>query len=115
MSDFGVPKTVVNGRVVRVYSGDSYNDVTIRIPHSETRDIIDVRLVECRAIVGFEGKIRESIEYKINEAVRRVAELPDRTSPDDWPEAMLITGNELRNVLQTFVLVGAFSALVRGE
>src|SRR3954465_10621146 len=28
--------------------------------------------------------------------VRRVAELPDRTSPDDWPEAMLVTADELR-------------------
>lgn len=27
--------------------------------------------------------------------VRDVCELPDRTSPDDWPEAMLVTGEEL--------------------
>jgi hypothetical protein len=31
--------------------------------------------------------------------LQRVAELPDRTSPDDWPEAMLVTGEELRAIL----------------
>lgn len=31
---------------------------------------------------------------------KRVAELPDRSSPDDWPEAMLVTHEEL-----TFIVV----------
>ena len=31
--------------------------------------------------------------------VRRVAELPDRTSPDNWPEAMLVTADELREII----------------
>ena len=31
--------------------------------------------------------------------VRRVAELPDRTSPDNWPEAMLVTSDELRTIV----------------
>lgn len=31
--------------------------------------------------------------------VLRVAELPDRTSPDDWPEAMLVTADELRAIV----------------
>lgn len=31
--------------------------------------------------------------------VQMVAELPDRTSPEDWPEAMLVTADELRDVL----------------
>lgn len=35
----------------------------------------------------------------IAEIVRRVSELPDRTSPDDWPEAMLVTGDELQQVI----------------
>lgn len=29
----------------------------------------------------------------------RVAELPNRTSPDDWPEAMLVTANELELII----------------
>lgn len=28
-----------------------------------------------------------------------VSELPDRSSPDDWPEAMLVTGVELRTII----------------
>lgn len=35
----------------------------------------------------------------LDQIVRRVAELPDRTSPDDWPEAMLVTVAELRAIL----------------
>lgn len=30
----------------------------------------------------------------------RVAEIPDRTSPDDQPEMMLVTPNELRNIVE---------------
>ncbi|MBD9583614.1 hypothetical protein IB269_19660 [Delftia sp. DLF01] len=30
---------------------------------------------------------------------QRVAELPDRDSPTDWPEAMLVTGPELINAV----------------
>lgn len=29
-----------------------------------------------------------------------VSELPDRSSPDDWPEAMLVTGPELREIIK---------------
>jgi L-aminopeptidase/D-esterase-like protein len=32
--------------------------------------------------------------------VRDVAELPDRTSPDDWPEAMIVTATELRQIIR---------------
>lgn len=35
----------------------------------------------------------------IERIVQRVAELPDRTSPDDWPEAMLVTSGELAWIL----------------
>ena len=31
--------------------------------------------------------------------VRDVAELPDRNSPEDWPEAMLVTGDELSDIV----------------
>lgn len=31
--------------------------------------------------------------------VRRVAELPDRSSPEDWPEAMLVTADELARIV----------------
>lgn len=30
---------------------------------------------------------------------RDVAELPDRSSPEDWPEAMLVTAGELRRIV----------------
>lgn len=38
-------------------------------------------------------------ETLIASIVNDVAELPDRTSPDDWPDAMLVTADELRNIM----------------
>jgi hypothetical protein len=38
-------------------------------------------------------------EVPVEQIIRRVAELSDRTSPDDWPEAMLVTAEELRDIL----------------
>lgn len=35
--------------------------------------------------------------------VRSVAELPDRTSPEDWPEAMIVTDAELRSIVNRHV------------
>ena len=35
----------------------------------------------------------------IDSVLREVAELPDRNSPDGWPEAMLVTGAELRQII----------------
>lgn len=42
---------------------------------------------------------------------REVAELPDRNSPEDWPEAMLVTHDELRAI----VLSALREALASGE
>ena len=39
------------------------------------------------------------VEDVVNLIVRDVAELPDRTSPDDQPEMMLVAANELRGIL----------------
>jgi hypothetical protein len=36
---------------------------------------------------------------QVDQIVRAVAELPDRNSPEDWPEAMLVTADELRQIL----------------
>lgn len=35
----------------------------------------------------------------IESIIRDIAELPDRTSPEDQPEAMLVTSDELRIIL----------------
>jgi hypothetical protein len=39
---------------------------------------------------------REALAERV---VQQVAELPDRTSPDDWPEAMLVTSDELKAIV----------------
>lgn len=75
------------------------------------------------AIAGLErveGKIDaaltslRSLNKEVEEAVvsvcRAVAELPDRNSPADWPEAMLVTHDELADAVRTAVA----AALGRG-
>jgi hypothetical protein len=36
----------------------------------------------------------------IDSIIREVAELPDRNSPEGWPEAMIVTSDELRDILE---------------
>ncbi len=40
-----------------------------------------------------------AIALLIDHVIRDVAELPDRTSPDDNPDTMLVTTRELRDIL----------------
>ena len=40
-----------------------------------------------------------NLSEKINLIIRDVAELPDRTSPNDWPEALILTSDELKEIL----------------
>lgn len=50
---------------------------------------------------GFEqGKASEFDQF-VNSVLNDVAELPDRTSPDDEPDMMLITAEELKTILCT--------------
>ena len=39
------------------------------------------------------------VDGLVEKVARDVAELPDRTSPDDWPDAMLVTADELREII----------------
>lgn len=44
------------------------------------------------------------IDQIIPRYLLEVAELPDRTSPEGWPQAMLVTGDELDTLLRRFAL-----------
>lgn len=44
-------------------------------------------------------QINKGVAEKIELIIRDVAELPDRTSPEDWPEALIVTGDELEEIL----------------
>ncbi len=53
-------------------------------------------------------QMAEARREKIIVAVlTHVAELPDRTSPEDWPDAMLVTVDELRAILLAHIPLGA--------
>lgn len=48
----------------------------------------------------------QAVQDIANEICQAVAELPDRNSPEDWPEAMLVTHDELQ-----FIVTEAIAAL----
>ncbi|MCO5355117.1 hypothetical protein [Acidovorax kalamii] len=48
-------------------------------------------------------------EAMVREICRAVAELPDRNSPEDWPEAMLVTHEELADILRASLAASAGS------
>jgi hypothetical protein len=49
---------------------------------------------------GFEqGKASEFDQF-VNSVLNDVAELPDRTSPDDEPDMMLVTAEELGRIIR---------------
>ena len=50
--------------------------------------------------VGEAERLREAQTQFIYRVLQEVAELPNRTSPDDWPEAMLVTHEELTSILR---------------
>jgi hypothetical protein len=47
---------------------------------------------------------KELAETIVQEVLHDVVNLPDRTSPDDWPEAMLVTEKELKQILMEALL-----------
>ena len=48
---------------------------------------------------GLYAQINKGVAEKIELIIRDVAELPDRTSPEDWPEALIVTSGELEEIL----------------
>ncbi len=57
--------------------------------------------------------MREQHEQVAAAVCRAVAELPDRNSPPDWPEAMLVTHDELRQIVTE--AVGSYGVQVRAQ
>lgn len=53
-------------------------------------------------------------EFGVDVAVA-VSELPDRTSPDDWPEAMLVTASELSAIIEPRILPELETAFESGK
>jgi 20S proteasome alpha/beta subunit len=49
-----------------------------------------------------DGKVRAGMEVQkwIDSIVQAVQELPDRDSPEDQPEMMLVTDKELRGIIE---------------
>lgn len=39
----------------------------------------------------------------VEKIIRDVAELPDRTSPADWPDALIVTSAELKQILDRYL------------
>jgi hypothetical protein len=82
-------------------------------PTPQTKDDDQSRVDRARLFGGqdlpqSDNKLTPSEPEHIARVVQRVAELPDRTSPVDWPDAMLVTAAELSAILRDdFVVLGS--------
>lgn len=55
---------------------------------------------KCGTLVPHSETVQSGFSEIVENIIRDVAELPDRTSPEDWPDAMLVTADELDEILQ---------------
>lgn len=98
----GVTRAIQTVEECRKYTSPLFPDNSGRLSFIDVRRVIRA-LEELRtALTREEGQAPQLAAQRLSLAdcvVQRVAELPDRTSPDDWPEAMLVTGDELRNII----------------
>lgn len=87
-----------------VLEGHPYVAMPFAEAERRLRQVVAERMPDDRAskaeerLTHLEEALR-TIPEAIRRVSQRVAELPDRTSPDDWPEAMLVTATELESIL----------------
>ena len=78
---------------VRSLINDKYSDeVTIAVLVSKFKRLFGI---SCGTIEMTE----QEIDSLINIVIQDVAELPNRTSPEYWTDAMIVTGDELEEIL----------------
>jgi len=80
--------------------GRSADDIAIELREASLALCLAARLASERLTAGT-GE-REKISIAADEVVARINEWDDRTSPDDFPEALLITSSELHSELMRF-------------
>ena len=71
-------------------------DLTERLVEREGATVLDAVAASILSGRSPSVAVMQTIATAI---VKRVAELPDRSSPDDWPEAMLVTSVELHQIV----------------
>jgi hypothetical protein len=81
----------------------------------ETPEAKAARAKELAEIEAEQDAAALPVEDEIDRLIQEVAELPDRTSPDDWPEAMLVTADELRTILRAALSRRASGAQETGK
>lgn len=110
-----------DGTFVREDAEISFNEIWLPCAESKQAEIevLKTKLAKAQAVPeGFEigrlqdrivellderqdlyAQINKGVAEKIELIIRDVAELPDRTSPEDWPEALIVTSGELEEIL----------------
>jgi hypothetical protein len=76
-----------------------------KVPNSELlalRDFLNRELPSVSTPPGDDEveRLQNITDDLVGNIIVDVAELPDRTSPDDWPTAMLVTGDELAEIVE---------------
>jgi len=74
---------------------------TYKTPEQRVKVIAAYAAILARHFSGGKGAEVSTISDKVLDAiVLDIAELPDRSSPEDWPEAMLVTAEELKSIIR---------------
>lgn len=79
---------------------DGIYELRIDYPDEHPRRNVDLIRVNGRVFVPETPVEAIDVDRIVEEITRDVAELGDRTSPDDWPEAMIVTGDELAMIVR---------------
>lgn len=76
------------------------DDIAIEYWNTRNDDAKDLEIAALREAMC----LGESVEAEIDRVVQSVNEWDDRTSPDDYPDHLLITSEELAEILTNFAV-----------
>lgn len=92
-------------RMLREWAAEPCPFFTGVLPSVGERQILEDAAKACdTALASLRSPVSEErIREITNLIVRDIEELPDRTSPDDWPEALIVTNSELREIVSEHI------------
>lgn len=94
----GVEITIDKEHLIQLLAAQNWRCALSKIPFKMSQSLrVDLDLMRQRAETA--EACAEEYEKALEEIVREVAELPDRTSPEDAPDMMLVSANELRAIV----------------
>lgn len=81
--------------------------VWVNVANGDNAEGCKLRAQNSPIVVKVDGlDLQTFYEELVDLVVRDVAEIPDRERTDNWPEVMIVTDDELRNILRKRLGIG---------